>query len=105
LSGAICVFVEWDDSRREFVRKLDSLGLSLLILVITEPGGKDRISLGVPQSPHKPGLATAPNSAVRSVPPQGAAGHGLDGNSQKVEVLHDVHVIETDKIAAELARL
>lgn len=46
LSGGICVFVEWDEARQELVRKLDSLGLPLLVVVITEPGGMNRLSSG-----------------------------------------------------------
>jgi uncharacterized protein (DUF58 family) len=70
LSGGICVFLDWDEPRQELVRKLDSLGLPLLVLVITEPGGKHRFTAG-PMRHH-------PES---------------------------FHVIETDKVAEELARL
>jgi uncharacterized protein (DUF58 family) len=46
LSGGICVFVKWDEARQELVRKLDSLGLPLLVMVVTEPGRKDQMTPG-----------------------------------------------------------
>ena len=39
VSGCICVLLSWDTERRELVRKLRSLGLPVLVLVIV-PGGK-----------------------------------------------------------------
>ena len=41
VSGAICVFIAWDDQRREFVKQIRSLGIPLLVLVVTEPNSKD----------------------------------------------------------------
>lgn len=38
VSGCICVLLAWDDQRREFVRKLQLLGVPLLVLVIVEAG-------------------------------------------------------------------
>ncbi len=38
LSGCLCVFVEWDEARREFVRHLRELGVPLMVLVVTEAG-------------------------------------------------------------------
>lgn len=38
LSGCLCVFVEWDEARREFVRRLREMGVPLLVFVITEAG-------------------------------------------------------------------
>jgi hypothetical protein len=38
VSGCICVLLAWDEERREFVRKLESLGVPLLVLVVTERG-------------------------------------------------------------------
>jgi uncharacterized protein (DUF58 family) len=38
VSGCICVFLAWDRERHEFIRKLQALGLPLLVLVVTEPG-------------------------------------------------------------------
>jgi hypothetical protein len=48
LSGAICVFVAWDDARRDLVRRLRALGVPTLALVI-EDGGPldDAVALGV----------------------------------------------------------
>ena len=38
----VCVLLAWDEDRREFVRKLNSLGVPVLILVVTAPGrGQD----------------------------------------------------------------
>jgi len=39
LSGCICIFLAWDEPRRELVRKLTSLGLPLLVLVVTDAAG------------------------------------------------------------------
>jgi uncharacterized protein (DUF58 family) len=41
VSGCICVFLAWDEARRDLVRKLKMLGVPVLVLVITEPG-RDR---------------------------------------------------------------
>ncbi len=38
LSGCLCVFVEWDDQRREFVRHLREMNVPLLVLVVTAAG-------------------------------------------------------------------
>lgn len=38
LSGCLCVFVEWDEARREFVRRLREMGVPLLVFVVTEAG-------------------------------------------------------------------
>ena len=38
LSGCLCVFVEWDEPRREFVRHLRELGVPLMVFVVTEAG-------------------------------------------------------------------
>lgn len=38
LSGCVCVFIEWDNQRMEFVRKLEGLGLPVLVLVVIEKG-------------------------------------------------------------------
>jgi uncharacterized protein (DUF58 family) len=37
LSGCICIFLVWDQERRNFVSKLLSLGLPVLVLVVMEP--------------------------------------------------------------------
>lgn len=38
VSGCICVFLAWDEPRRTLLRKLASLGVPVLTLVVTEPG-------------------------------------------------------------------
>ena len=38
LSGCLCVFVAWDEQRREFVRHLKEMGVPLMVFVITEAG-------------------------------------------------------------------
>jgi uncharacterized protein (DUF58 family) len=38
VSGCICVLQSWDDARKSFVKKLRSLDIPLLVLVITRPG-------------------------------------------------------------------
>jgi len=41
VSGAICIFIAWDEQRREFVKQIQSLGIPLLVLVVTEPNSRD----------------------------------------------------------------
>ncbi|HYG23495.1 MAG TPA: DUF58 domain-containing protein [Verrucomicrobiae bacterium] len=43
VSGCICVLLAWDRSRRAFVRKLQNLGLPLLVFVITEAGKAEQV--------------------------------------------------------------
>jgi len=38
VSGCICVLQHWDDARRQFVDKLKTLGVPLMVLVIVRPG-------------------------------------------------------------------
>ena len=38
LSGCICVMLDWDEARRDFIESLRSLDLPLLVLVMTVPG-------------------------------------------------------------------
>jgi uncharacterized protein (DUF58 family) len=38
LSGCLCVFVEWDEQRKEFVRHLREMGVPLMVFVVTEAG-------------------------------------------------------------------
>jgi len=38
VSGCVCVFVSWDDARRNFVKKLKALNLPVMVLVVVEPG-------------------------------------------------------------------
>ena len=40
LSGCICVFIDWDEARQEFVRHLQIMGLPLLIFVVVPAGGQ-----------------------------------------------------------------
>ena len=40
VSGCVCVLQRWDDARRHLVRTLRALGLPLLVLLVTRPGGK-----------------------------------------------------------------
>jgi hypothetical protein len=46
VSGCVCVFLSWDDKRRGLVRKLQDLNVPLLVLVIAEPGGRQRLEPG-----------------------------------------------------------
>ena len=39
VSGCVCVLLAWDAARRDFVKKLKALGLPVLVVVITPPGG------------------------------------------------------------------
>jgi len=36
VSGCVCVFVDWDDARRNFIKKLKALNLPVMVLVISE---------------------------------------------------------------------
>jgi len=42
VSGCICVLVAWDQERRDFVRKLRSLGVPVMVLLIV-PAGQSRL--------------------------------------------------------------
>lgn len=46
VSSCICVLLDWDERRREFVRELQSMDVPLLVLVITEPGNSKTIDPG-----------------------------------------------------------
>ncbi len=39
VSGCVCVLLAWDEARRSLVKKLRTLGVPILILVVTRPGG------------------------------------------------------------------
>jgi uncharacterized protein (DUF58 family) len=57
VSGCICIFLEWDDARRELVRKLSALGVPAMVLVIRDksaPGFERRAS--DPESLHMLGV-------------------------------------------------
>jgi uncharacterized protein (DUF58 family) len=45
-SGCIFVLLSWDKQRRELVRKISSLGVPLLVLVVVEAGMSNRNSFG-----------------------------------------------------------
>jgi hypothetical protein len=38
LSGCLCVFVEWDEQRQQFIRRLREMGVPLMVFVVTEAG-------------------------------------------------------------------
>ena len=38
VSGCICIFLAWDEPRRELVKKLTMLGVPVMVLIIREPG-------------------------------------------------------------------
>lgn len=40
VSGCICVLQHWDDARKDFIKKLRSLDIPLLVLVVVRPGGR-----------------------------------------------------------------
>lgn len=46
VSGCICVFLAWDEPRRELVRKLRSLGVPVQAFVITPRGSRNRLDPG-----------------------------------------------------------
>jgi uncharacterized protein (DUF58 family) len=46
VSGAVCVFLDWDESRRELVKRLKMLGIPLLVVVIAEAGQKTALDPG-----------------------------------------------------------
>ena len=36
LSGCICILLAWDEERRSFIRKLETMGFPVIVLVVTE---------------------------------------------------------------------
>jgi hypothetical protein len=38
VSGCICIFVDWDDLRRQLVQKLSAMSIPVLVLVIRPRG-------------------------------------------------------------------
>ena len=38
VSGCICVLQQWDDSRRNFIKKLRALSVPVMVLLIVRPG-------------------------------------------------------------------
>jgi len=54
VSGCICVFLTWDEPRRELVKKLKILGTPLLVLLVVEPGQARDVDLGpMRDEPHR----------------------------------------------------
>jgi len=43
VSGCVCVFLSWDETRKKFIEKLQALGVPILTLVIKAPGETGRI--------------------------------------------------------------
>ena len=41
VSGCICLFVAWDEQRRELVRRLTAAGVPVLVLIIRAAGGPE----------------------------------------------------------------
>lgn len=46
VSGCICVFVAWDESRQSLVRQLRAIGIPLLVFVVTETGTAESLGPG-----------------------------------------------------------
>ena len=46
VSGVVCVFLSWDDERREFVRELKAAGLPLRVFLLVEPGSSRDLDPG-----------------------------------------------------------
>jgi uncharacterized protein (DUF58 family) len=46
LSGCICIFLAWDAPRQELVRRLKATGCPILVLVVSEAGGSERLEPG-----------------------------------------------------------
>jgi uncharacterized protein (DUF58 family) len=46
VSGCVCVFLAWDEVRKNFVKKLQALGVPVLTLVVAGPGESSRIVPG-----------------------------------------------------------
>jgi hypothetical protein len=36
LSGCICILLSWDEERKIFIRKLETMGVPVIVLVVTE---------------------------------------------------------------------
>jgi hypothetical protein len=46
VSGCICVLLAWDEERRAFVRHLRSLGVPVLVLVVTDDDASGALDPG-----------------------------------------------------------
>lgn len=57
VSGCICILLKWDESRREFIRKLRGLDVPVVVFVVTEKGAAKITDLGpmadVPEQFHQ----------------------------------------------------
>jgi hypothetical protein len=47
VSGCICIFLQWDAVRQEFIRKLRALGLPVLVIVLAPAGQGGNVEPGV----------------------------------------------------------
>jgi uncharacterized protein (DUF58 family) len=43
VSGAVCIFLKWDEDRKSLVEQIDSLGIPQLILILKKSGEKDSV--------------------------------------------------------------
>jgi uncharacterized protein (DUF58 family) len=43
VSGCVCVFLSWNQERRTFVRKLQAMGVPVLVLIVTLQGANQKI--------------------------------------------------------------
>ena len=46
VSGCICIFVDWDERRKELVRQLQAMGLPLLVFVVRGAGASEPLDPG-----------------------------------------------------------
>jgi uncharacterized protein (DUF58 family) len=46
VSGCICVLLDWDESRQEFIKKIRLLGVPVLVLVVTGPRASQELDPG-----------------------------------------------------------
>jgi uncharacterized protein (DUF58 family) len=47
VSGCICVLLAWDTARQQFIKKLEALGVPMLVLVVVDRGAAHRVPAGV----------------------------------------------------------
>ncbi|HLP77822.1 MAG TPA: DUF58 domain-containing protein, partial [Candidatus Paceibacterota bacterium] len=53
VSGCICVLLAWDEERRQFVKKLQGLGIPLLVMVIVGPGESKSVNPSSGETPER----------------------------------------------------
>jgi uncharacterized protein (DUF58 family) len=46
VSGCICIFVDWERKRQEFVRRIRALGVPVLVVVVVLPGNNEPLDPG-----------------------------------------------------------